>query len=459
MSELDSQFRILEMLLDDLVSFSECVLDLKPFPYQMKFLQDKSHLIVVCAGRQIGKSLMTSVRALWFALTHENTNTLIVSATLRQSMLLFEKVMSFIDVSPLLIKSVAYRSRTRIKFTNGSWITALPCGTIGKTLRGATANQIIIDEAAFVPDRVISEVLLPMTATTNGNVIMLSTPFDKDHIFFKAFTSPSWSKYHFPSSVNPLITKEFLDYQLELQGQLVFDQEYNAQFVDDQKAFFPMSLLRSSLHYCAEDPCSFCELQITPEKLAGRNLFAGYDPGGKVDPSAFVIVEKQKDKSLHVVFTKTYLADPKKEVENLYTNFSQEIAEYHKKFRLSRLYVDSTGLGSPIVEQLKNLKLPAQGIQLTLQSKDELFSNLKLLFENKRLTLPNNLSLLSNLNCIQADAAGGHYAFSHNRGSHDDLAYALGLACLAATKETVVVMMNRDENAVGWRNALPDSRW
>ena len=99
-----------------------------------------------------------------------------------------------------------------------------------------------------------------MLATTNGWAIMLSTPWDKSHIFYRAFTSPLWSKYHFPSSVNPLITKDFLEEQLELNGQQAFDQEYMAEFIEDAKSYFPMPLLRSCVHVCKDNAkeCEYC---------------------------------------------------------------------------------------------------------------------------------------------------------------------------------------------------------
>jgi hypothetical protein len=54
-------------------------------------------------------------------------------------MLMFDKILDFILASPLR-KSVKYRSRTRIRFSNGSWIIALPCGRFGHSLRGFTAH-------------------------------------------------------------------------------------------------------------------------------------------------------------------------------------------------------------------------------------------------------------------------------------------------------------------------------
>jgi phage FluMu gp28-like protein len=190
-----------------------------------------------------------------------------------------------------------------------------------------------------------------------------------------------------------------------------------------------------------------------------KQYYGGYDPGGKGDPAAFVIVESLRD-HMQVVFLKTYLAkDPdgkKVEDENLYTRFTSEIADIHKKVKLQKLLVDQTGLGQPIIEHCKDLKLPAEGLTLSSKSKEELLSNLKILLEQKKLVLPpGELNLLANLNCIQAERSRtGGFLFSHPHGTHDDLAFALALACYAASgKITTVVMLKRDEpEKVSWRS-------
>ncbi|MHB1869182.1 MAG: hypothetical protein ACYCPP_09615 [Nitrososphaerales archaeon] len=167
------------------------------------------------------------------------------------------------------------------------------------------------------------------------------------------------------------------------------------------------------------------------------------------------MVEKIQDQTLRVVLMKTYLANPKKEEENLYTHFTVEISEYNRKFHFAKVLVDSTGLGSPIVEHCKALKLPAEGLQLTVNSKEQILSNLRLLLENKRLAFPNDMTLLANLNCIEGErSAAGHYVFSHPHGTHDDLAYALALACHAANKPTPTIIMNKDTKVVNWRDAF-----
>src|SRR5579875_839918 len=176
-TEIDEQEKkkLLLALKSNPVLFAKYVLGIIPFIYQEKFLLDEARRLAVCAGRQIGKSFMTSAKAIWYAFTHGNTKTLIVSPSLRQSIMMFDTVMSLIESQPLLINSVRHFTRTKITLKNGSTIIALPCGPTGKTIRGQNASLIVVDEAAFVPEGVISEVILPMLATTRGTVIMLST--------------------------------------------------------------------------------------------------------------------------------------------------------------------------------------------------------------------------------------------------------------------------------------------
>jgi hypothetical protein len=241
----DGELKFLREIKDSPAKFCFGVLGFKPFQYQEKFLEDKSKRIIACAGRQVGKSLISAAKALWFSITHPHTTALIVSATQRQSSLMFDKILKYVEGSYFLGQLIQRKTRTMIRFWNGSEIKALPCGRQGATLRGETVHMALIDEAAFVPEDVITQVITPMLSTTDGSMIMISTPYDKSHFFYRAFNSPRWSKYQFKTEDNPLVKKEFLLEQREEVGELQFRQEYLAEFVDDEKTYFSMALLRS----------------------------------------------------------------------------------------------------------------------------------------------------------------------------------------------------------------------
>ena len=194
----------LRRLLEDPSLFSRIILGFKPYPYQAEFLNDPGKRIIVCSGRQAGKSTSAAVKTIHFAATHSDSTSLIVSATLRQSMLLFEKIVGFIE-SSILRYSVRRKTRNRIILENGSRIIALPSGS-GDTIRGYTADLIVLDEAAFIPEKIIANVVLPMIAATNGYCWLLSTPWDKNHIFYRIWCGEyeGWRRYYLYAPVKAL---------------------------------------------------------------------------------------------------------------------------------------------------------------------------------------------------------------------------------------------------------------
>ena len=442
----EEETQAIEILRNSPSKFCKLVLGLEPFPYQQTFLDDQSKRILVCAGRQVGKSLITAVKALWFALSHPSTKTLIVSATQRQSMLTFRKIIDYVESSKYVHPSIVRKTQTMIVFRNRSEIHALPCGPSGKSLRGSTAHLIIIDEAAYVPENVITEVAMPMLSTTGGTMIMISTPARRDHFFFRAFTSPSWTKYQFKSSDNPLISADFLKAQREQIGEAQFRQEFLAEFVDEETTYFPMSLLRSCVHQCADKAaCEYCAIVSGTVPPSG-DLYAGYDPGGMSDPAALVVIQRfqdQEKKSItyRVVLTKSFLRAPGEQEGNIYTMFTVKVAELHRNLHLRRIMVDSTGLGRPILEHCKELKLPVTGVTLSPNTKEEILTNLHILLEKKRLILPDSLDLLSNISCVTEEKTRtGGRIFSKNKGSHDDLCYALALALWGSRTAPTVIL-------------------
>ncbi|MCL4436152.1 MAG: terminase family protein [Thaumarchaeota archaeon] len=399
----------LKVIKEDPVAFAKFILDFHPFPYQESILSNDSERLIAVCGRQIGKSTTAAAKLVHFAVTHPKTTSIIVSATLRQSMEMFSKVRMFTD-SSIVKRSITRMTRTQIFFNNGSRIICLPCGRYGSTLRGLTVHFAVVDEAAFIYPEVIESVIFPMLATTHGRIWLLTTPWDRAHITYKAFTSwPKDSVYHFPSSINPLITPAFLDEQLNLIGQERYNQEYLAQFVDDSRSYFPMTLIR---------PC------IGETPISSDCCFAGYDPGGKESYAAAVAVNKRQDK---LVVRRIWSAKGLS-----YTEATLKVAEMCKLLNAENLYVDQTGLGQPVVEHIKDLGISVDGLVLTDKRREELFTNLKLLLEQRKIILPDNLELIKSLNCIEYERTRvGGFRFTHRQGTYDDLAFALALACWA----------------------------
>jgi len=413
----------LAQLLDPVV-FAEELLGFKPFPYQAKLLRDESKRIVICAGRQVGKSSTIAVKALHYAATSRKivdgkpapTTTLIVSATMRQSMLMFQRIVEFIDNS-VLRYSVVRRTRTTVRFSNGNWLIALPCGRTGYSLRGYVADLIIIDEAAFVPSMIIEGVILPMLATTGGACWMLSSPWSRDHVFYRAYMSPEWSKHHWPSSASPLISKEFLEEQRALIGERRFRIEYLAEFMADEEGFFPPSLVHSCVH----------EFDTGLEP----GLSWGYDPGGKESLAAFAAVKWVGDKA-YLKYYKAFRSDS-------YVSVNTALADLLKLYPPRSVYVDVTGVGAPVEEHLRSLGVSVTPIKFTADTVQEMMYGLRGLMESGRLILPPDPQLLSHFDSIVAERSWtGKHIFRKREGSYDDLVYAIGLAVRGGASGGVV---------------------
>jgi hypothetical protein len=228
--------------------FAESFLKFKPTDYQRKLLDDEKKRIIVIWPRQSGKSTTLAARMIWYAATHERTLSLIVAPGLRQSMILMDRIQAFLMSMPKPTRRelISKMQRTVIWFKKGSQIVALPNSP--NLLRGYTAHQVLCDEAAFFRDDelVFFNVLFPMLQTTNGTLIVSSTPWGKDSVFYRFAQNPDFSKHkiNYESVINAgLAKREFID---EMRRELPserFRREFEAEFVEDEMAYLSQDLI------------------------------------------------------------------------------------------------------------------------------------------------------------------------------------------------------------------------
>ena len=220
--------------------------------YQAEFVFDCLDLkrVVGVFCRQSGKSLSISFVSILEALRYPDRKILIIAPTDLQAGLLFDKISANLKNSILMaeVKSVTKRSAL---FNNGTTITAHTVGDTGASIRGLTGHVVILEEAAFIKDSIVSEVIMPMAAATDGKVIKISTPFGMNH-FYESAMSDMWVLHQngWQEPVNAgLITNDFIEAQKETMTSMQFRTEYGAEFIADQDAYFPSALIQS----CIED--------------------------------------------------------------------------------------------------------------------------------------------------------------------------------------------------------------
>ncbi len=402
----------------DVVSFAERVLRVKLFAYQAELLRDSSKRLVAVMGRQSGKTTTIAVKAIYLAVVNDGVTVLITSPSLRQSMIMFSRISAFVFTSPL--KSQVVRStRTTVQFDNRSEIIALPASE--NFLRGYSAFCVICDEAAFMPEEMIINVIFPMLSTTDGIAIFLSTPWGRDHFFYRAFMNPDYSVHRVKSSECPLIKPEFLEEMRRTMTDQTFRMEYEAEFVEAANAYFPQDLIRGCV-----DPAS--DFLSSLEKAVPRGEYYGGCDFGKLEDFSVVAVLKREGGFLRLVYLYEF------PIGTPYSNVIGHLVRANQKFRFRKVQVDQTGVGEPVLEELKVQGVPAEGLTFTVKAKEELLSCLKLAMEQKRLKMPYNRRLCEQVNEQQyAYSKSGHLLFSHSSGSHDDMLWSLALGVYAGT--------------------------
>jgi phage terminase large subunit-like protein len=402
--------------------FAELFLDFKPFSYQEKLLNDPAQRIIACMGRQTGKTTTIAAKAIHYAYTHEKTTTLIITPSLRQSMIMFDKILAFINANIYLRSSVTRKTRTIIQLSTSSQIIALPCSE--HLLRGYTAHLAICDEASFIPENIITEILYPMLSTTKGTAIFLSTPWDKNHFFYKAFLNPAYSTHKIPSAENPLIPQAFLAEMQQNMTTEAYKREYLAEFTEAASSYFPQELIRQCIEHAQRlnlEPYTTLE-----QPIQKGEYYAGLDLGKLQDHSALAIIQREAE-TLKLVYTHEF------PLETPYTEVIATTTRANTQFKLQKLLADQTGIGEPILEELQTEGIAAEGAKLTQDTKTEILTHLKLTMQQNRLAIPYDKRLCQQINDQQyAYTRNGKLTFNPAQNTHDDQLWALALAVYAA---------------------------
>ncbi len=128
------------------------LLGFEPDPWQCDLLTSTDERVILNCSRQTGKSTSVAILALHHALTTRDSVVLIISPSLRQSELLFEKISTFYRKLGRPGGTDAH-SATALKLRNGSCILALPGSE--STIRGFSPSMVLVDEAARISEELV----------------------------------------------------------------------------------------------------------------------------------------------------------------------------------------------------------------------------------------------------------------------------------------------------------------
>jgi phage FluMu gp28-like protein len=330
------------------------------YAYQLEWLLDWARFALLNKARQIGASHSYAAAAVLWAMLGETTT--IISVGEREAFEVVEKAKLHASVLHKLGSrwAKAYLKGTELKFASGGRIIALPASSGGRSYSG----NVILDEAAYLDaaERVWDGAAA--VVMHGGRLRVMSTPNGIGNLWHGLWSDPKQNRGYRKHQVtidearaDGLKVNDDECWKMARGDPRVFDQLFRCVFLDNDQQYIPTALISACVYddtYCYEG-----------------EAFGGLDIGRTTDLTALVVVRRDADGMFH---EQQVYECKRTSIEQL----NGIVASAFADFRLSKLCVDSTGLGAFPAEQMQKAygKHFVEAVPFTLQSKNELATTL-----------------------------------------------------------------------------------
>lgn len=395
------------------------VLRYKPHDSQKLVHQSKARFKIICAGRRAGKSLMCAADVISRCLSGrytEHSSIGWIAPTLQMANRGVDAIKLITKECPTLIKW--YKSAPiTATFPNGVKIVFLSADN-PETLRGYGWDHLVIDEANYLPDYLWQDVIRPSLSDKKGSLMAISSPRSKNTFFHDLFLQGINSdfehveSFHFPSSSNPIMTKDEIEDARKTLPETTFIREYLAQFTDSGGEVFKS--IDSAIYEGASLDCS-CKSETV----------IGIDLAKHLDFTVLIgICTKCRKVKFIDRFNGIDWTLQKKMIKNVYISTG-----------LATCIMDSTGVGDVVYDDLISEGMNITPFRFNNTNKQQLINNLRLsIMEGSikwRKDLENANILRHELECYEVqETRTGLITYNARTGVdiHDDCVIALGLA-------------------------------
>jgi len=247
--------------LNDPIAWAKVELNWDPRWYQIEPLRCSAKKKVFRMGRQIGKTEILAILALFDLATKPNSWVVILCPYQDQVDLIFKRLRAFIQRSDTL-SHADFKVRDKmnpheIEFYHpdgNSWVLGMTAGVRtgqqGNKFRGQTPTLLIIDEADMLDDPTLESVLASLTgAGPIARMVVSSTPTGRRGMFWKYCTNKrlDFKEFHYTSMVSPYWTPELELFYRETYSENGFAHEFLAEFGEMEVGVFQHKYIEASL--------------------------------------------------------------------------------------------------------------------------------------------------------------------------------------------------------------------
>lgn len=395
---------------NDPVRFVKEVLGVDPDEWQQDFLNavaSGERKISIRSGHGVGKSTTASWAMLWFLLTRYPVKVVVTAPTSAQLYdALFAELKRWVKELPEAIQQLLDVKQERIELKASATEAFISARTSRaeqpEALQGVHSDNVMLvaDEASGVPEAVFEAAAGSMSGH-NALTILLGNPVRSSGFFFDTHNrlKDEWWTKRVSCVDSKRVSQEYVDDMKSRYGEEsnAFRIRVLGEFPrSDDDTIIPMELLESAKH---RDTRAYEDAPI----IWGLDV-------ARFGSDSSVLCKRQSN----VVHTLERWRNL-----DLMQLTGAVVAQYEAcdhKSRPAEILVDSIGLGAGVVDRLRELKLPARGINVSespamggtyLNLRAELWHKAKAWLEKRDCKIPMNEDLISELATVR-------YTFTSN---------------------------------------------
>jgi hypothetical protein len=351
-------------------------INFKPHKGQEEVLKCTNNEIIICAGRGWGKSAICGYIIVEFFLNQlylirerkaDHCKIWVVAGSYELTGKVFEYVVKFLlAYDKQFSKYISGGQGGRpyqLKISESIWIQC-KSSSEANSLLGERVDLEIVDEAELVPENIYYQNIKPSISSQGGRVYYIGTPRGRGWFKEKFFIlKEKGASFNFPSTAGMHYTEETITELRKTTPDMLFRQEYLAEFIDDAGTVF------RNIGGILEDNST--------DAIPGHHYIMGVDLAESEDWTVISVFDCDTKKEVHLDrFQKRDYPLQKKQI----------IAKACR-YNNARVIMDVTGVGRPIYEDIMNEGVFVEDFTFTGKSKEELIGRLIVAVEEKQIRL------------------------------------------------------------------------
>ncbi len=383
----------------------------KPRPYQIQLLEAPQRFKVAVLHRRAGKSKTALNQQISRALYKKGIYYYFLPKYKQAKSVIWDALIK--EHVPRELVDKTNDSELAVYYKNGSIQRFVGCED-PDAHRGINPIDVVFDEYSEMSEEIWTAIVQPILRENGGTATFIFTPKGKNHSWRLIQTAKDNPLEWFVEVRNVLDTGVFTEEELaEIRRntpQALYEQEYLCQFLEGAGQFF----------------------RRISKNLYPKDLALG--PEGEFQLG--VDLAKYQDWTVLTPFNlNTFIAYPQDRFNQVDWNLQKaKIEATARRHNDALIWPDATGVGDPVVEDLKarGLRIGGEnqeGFKFTEVSRQNLLNNLALLLEQDKIKIPDDEGLIAELEAFRYELTDkGKIKVTVPDGMTDDRVMSLALA-------------------------------